>query len=84
MRIAQLRAGKENVYMETSMTYKKIPLKCAENIIKAYDNHKIFFWTDYPFPPIKMCRESALSVPFLNEREKEEVMGLNAITFFKP
>ena len=81
---AELLAGRENVYMETSMTYEKIPPKWAEKIIRKHGHHKIFFGTDYPFAPIKKCIESAMNVPFLNEREKEEVMGLNAMQFFKP
>ena len=82
--VAELLAGKENVYMETSMTYEKITTKWAEKIIRKHGHHKIFFGTDYPFAPIKKCLESARSVPFLNEREKEEVLGLNAMQFFKP
>ena len=82
--VAELLAGKENVYMETSMTYEKITPKGAEKIIRKHGHHKIFFGTDYPFAPIKKCLESARSVPFLNEREKEEVLGLNAMQFFKP
>jgi predicted TIM-barrel fold metal-dependent hydrolase len=81
---AELLAGRENVYMETSMTYEKISPKWAEKIIRKHGHHKIFFGTDYPFAPIKKCIESAMNVPFLNEREKEEVMGLNAMQFFKP
>lgn len=82
--VAELLAGRENVYMETSMTYEKIPPKWAEKIIRKHGHHKIFFGTDYPFAPIKKCIESAMNVPFLNEREKGEVMGLNAMQFFKP
>ena len=82
--VAELLAGRENVYMETSMTYEKIPPQRAEKIIRKHGHHKIFFGTDYPFAPIKKCLESARSVPFLNEREKEEVLGLNAMQFFKP
>jgi len=81
--VAELLAGRENVYMETSMTYEKITPKWAEKIIRKHGHHKIFFGTDYPFAPIKQCLESARSVPFLNEREKEEVLGLNAMQFFK-
>ena len=82
--VAELLAGRENVYMETSMTYEKISPKWAEKIIRKHGHHKIFFGTDYPFAPTKKCIESAMNVPFLNEREKEEVMGLNAMQFFKP
>jgi predicted TIM-barrel fold metal-dependent hydrolase len=81
---AELLAGKENVYMETSMTYEKISQKWAEKIIRRHGHHKIFFGTDYPFAPIKKCIESARCVSFLNEKEKEEIMGLNAMQFFKP
>ena len=80
---AELLAGKENVYMETSMTYEKISPKWAEKIIRRHGHHKIFFGTDYPFAPINKCIESARGVPFLNEHEKEEIMGLNAMQFFK-
>ena len=81
---AQVLAGKENVYMETSMTYDKIPSELAENIIRKHGHHKIFFGTDYPFAPIKKCVQHAMDVSFLNEREKEDLMGLNALKFFQP
>ena len=82
--VAEELAGKENVYMETSMTYGKIPSKIAEKIIRKHDHHKIFFGTDYPFASLKKCVEDAMDVPFLNEKEKEEMMGLNALQFFQP
>lgn len=81
---ATLLAGRENVYMETSMSYEKIPPTWGEKIIRKHGHHKIFFGTDYPFASIKKCLESARGVPFLNEREKEEILGLNALHFFKP
>ena len=82
--VAEHLAGKENIYMETSMTYEKISLQLAEQIIRKHGHHKFFFGTDYSFAPIKKCMESARAVPFLNEQEKEEIMGLNAMQFFKP
>lgn len=82
--VAHVLAGQDNVYMETSMTYGKISPKLAETIIRKHGCHKIFFGTDYPFAPVKDCVNRAMDVSFLSEREKEEVMGLNARQLFQP
>lgn len=80
---AQTLAGRENVYLETSMTYGKISAPVAETIIRKHDLHHIFFGTDYPFAPIGNCIRSALNTPFLSGEEKKALMGLNARAFFK-
>jgi predicted TIM-barrel fold metal-dependent hydrolase len=80
---AQKLAGRENVYLETSMTYGRITAPVAETIIRKHDLNRIFFGTDYPFAPIKNCIQSALNTPFLNQEEKKALMGLNARAFFK-
>ena len=74
----QVLAGQENVFMETSMTYENIPQELAEKIIRKHGHHKIFFGTDYPFAPVGKCLQSAIKIPFLNKREREDIMGLNA------
>jgi predicted TIM-barrel fold metal-dependent hydrolase len=76
-------AGRENVFMETSMTYENIPPATAEKIIRKHNPKKIFFGTDYPFAPIKSCLERAQKVSFLKQKEKEDLMGLNAHRFFQ-
>jgi predicted TIM-barrel fold metal-dependent hydrolase len=76
-------AGRENVFMETSMTYEKITPLIAETIIRKHNPKKIFFGTDYPFAPIKSCVERAQKVSFLTPEEKEDLMGLNAHRFFQ-
>ena len=83
-RAEQALAGKENVYLETSMTYENLPRELAGKIIRKHGHRKIFFGTDYPFAPLKKCLQGAMGVPFLNEREKEDIMGLNAHKCFKP
>jgi predicted TIM-barrel fold metal-dependent hydrolase len=80
--VVETLVGRENVFMETSLTYGSISEHTAEKIFKLHGYHKIFFGTDYPFAPITMCRQSAMGVPFLNEREKRAIMGLNALHFF--
>lgn len=82
--VAETLAGKENVYMETSMTYGNILPTLAEKIIRKHGHQKIFFGTDYPFAPIKKCIESARELSFLTEQEKEDLMGENARRFFQP
>jgi len=76
-------AGRENIYMETSMTYENIPPAIAETIIRKHNPKKIFFGTDYPFAPIKSCVERAQNVSFLTQKEKDDLMGLNAHRFFQ-
>ena len=76
-------AGRENVYMETSMTYEKILPTVAEHIIRKHGPRKIFFGTDYPFASIKKCIESARDLSFLTQREQEDLMGENARRFFQ-
>ena len=80
---AQTLAGRENVYLETSMTYGRITALVAETIIRKHNLNRIFFGTDYPFAPIKNCIQSALNTPFLNQEEKKALMGLNARAFFR-
>lgn len=76
-------AGRENIFLETSMTYENILPRVSEKIIRKHNPKKIFFGTDYPFAPIKACIESAEKVSFLTQREKEDLMGLNAHRFFQ-
>ena len=76
-------AGRQNVFMETSMTYENIPPATAETIIRKHNPKKIFFGTDYPFAPIKSCLECAQKVFFLTLKEKEDLTGFNAHRFFQ-
>jgi len=80
--VYDLLAGTENVYMETSLSYEKIAPNLAQNIIKKHGHNKIFFGTDYPFAPIDKSVKIAKTVPFLNNKEKEEILGRNAFQFF--
>jgi predicted TIM-barrel fold metal-dependent hydrolase len=66
------------------MTYGRIPPRLAEKIIRKHRHHKIFFGTDYPFAPITQCLTHAKEVSFLTQKEKEEILGLNALQFFHP
>ena len=80
--VTKTLAGRENIYMETSMTYEKILPTVAENIFRKHGPRKIFFGTDYPFAPIKKCIESARKLSFLTQREKIDLMAENARQFF--
>jgi len=66
------------------MTWEKIPPKIAENIIKKHGHQKIFFGTGCSFASVKNCVKRAMDVSFLSEREKEDLMGLNALKLFQP
>jgi predicted TIM-barrel fold metal-dependent hydrolase len=81
--VAETLAGRENVYMETSMTYENILPTVAEKIIRKHGPRKIFFGTDYPFAPIKKCIERARELSFLTQQEKADLMGENARRFFQ-
>ena len=81
--VTKTLAGRENIYMETSMTYGNILPAVAEKIIRKHGPRKIFFGTDYPFAPIKKCIESARDLSFLTQREQEDLMGENARRFFQ-
>jgi predicted TIM-barrel fold metal-dependent hydrolase len=81
--VKETLAGRENVYMETSMTYENILPGVAETIIRKHGPQKIFFGTDYPFAPIKKCIEGARELSFLTQREKKDLMGSNARRFFQ-
>ncbi len=76
-------AGRKNVYMETSMTYEDILPTVAENIMRAHGIRKIFFGTDYPFASVRKCIGSIQKIPFLNQKEKEDLVGRNAQRFFE-
>ena len=80
---ARMLAGRENLYLETSMTYGRISASLAETIIRTHSLNRIFFGSDYPFAPIKESVQSALSTPFVNDEEKKALMGLNAKAFFR-
>ena len=80
---ARMLAGRNNVYLETSMTYGRISAFLAETIIRKHNLNNIFFGSDYPFAPIKQSVQSALSTPFVNDEEKKALMGLNAKAFFR-
>jgi predicted TIM-barrel fold metal-dependent hydrolase len=82
--VTETLAGRENIYMETSMTYEKILPTVAEKIIRKHGPRKIFFGTDYPFAPIKKCIGSARELSFLTQREQLDLMGENARRFFQP
>ena len=82
-KVTSTLAGRDNIFLETSMTYENILPTVAEKIIKKHTPEKIFFGTDYPFAPIKACVESAEKVSFLTQGEKEDLMGLNARRFFQ-
>jgi len=82
--VTETLAGRENIYMETSMTFDTILPTVAEKIFRKHGPRKIFFGTDYPFAPIKRCIESAREVPFLTQQEKKDLMGENARRFFQP
>jgi predicted TIM-barrel fold metal-dependent hydrolase len=81
--VTETLAGRENVYMETSMTYANILPTVAEKIIRKHGPRKIFFGTDYPFASIKKCIESARELSFLTQREHVGLMGENARQFFQ-
>jgi uncharacterized protein len=80
--VYELLAGKENVYLETSLSYENIAPDLARNIIKKHGHHKIFFGTDYPFASVGKSVKIARSVPFLNNTEKEDILGRNALQFY--
>jgi hypothetical protein len=80
--VNELLAGIDNVFMETSLTYKNIVPELAKKIIKKHGHNKIFFGTDYPFAPIGKSVKIAKAVPFLSENEKKDIFGLNAYRFY--
>jgi len=75
-------AGTKNVYMETSLSYENIAPDLAQNIIKKHGHNKVFFGTDYPFAPVGRSVKIARAVPFLNNNEKEDILGRNAFKFY--
>jgi predicted TIM-barrel fold metal-dependent hydrolase len=80
--VYELLAGISNVFMETSLTYENIVPELAKNIIQKHGHNKIFFGTDYPFAPIGKSVKIAKAVPFLSEKEKQDIFGLNAKRFY--
>jgi predicted TIM-barrel fold metal-dependent hydrolase len=75
-------AGLENVYMETSLSYGAIAPALAHSIIVRHGHDRIFFGTDYPFAPVEKSVRIAQAVPFLNNTEKEDILGRNAFNFY--
>lgn len=80
--VYEMLAGRANIYFESSLSYEFIEPALAEKIIRKHGHDKIFFGTDYPFGDVKSSLASARSVPFLNEKEKEDILGRNARRFF--
>jgi uncharacterized protein len=75
-------AGTENIFMETSLSYENISPDLAQNIITKHGHQKVFFGTDYPFAPVGKSVKIARAVPFLNNKEKEDILGRNAFHFY--
>jgi predicted TIM-barrel fold metal-dependent hydrolase len=80
--VYELLAGRDNMYLESSLSYEFIEPALAEKIIRKHGHDKIFFGTDYPFGDVKTSLAAARSVPFLTQKEKEDILGNNAWKFF--
>jgi len=80
--VSEHLVGLQNVYMETSLSYKFINPEIGRKIIQNHGHERIFFGTDYPFAPIKGSLEIAKATPFLSETEKADILGHNAYKFF--
>ena len=78
----EMLAGLENIYMESSLSYKFIKPSMAEKIIKKHGHEKIFFGSDYPFASIKESINAAKSVSFLTDDQIKDILGRNAEKFY--
>lgn len=75
-------AGRTNVYLESSLSYRFIEPEQAQRIIRRHGHRKIFFGTDYPFGDVGHSLAIARTVPFLNNAERTDILGRNAYEFF--
>ena len=75
-------AGLDNIYMESSLSYKFIKPSMAEKIIRKHGHKKIFFGSDYPFASIKESVDAAKSVTFLSDTQIKDILGRNAEKFY--
>lgn len=80
--VYRLMAGKDNIYLESSLSYPYIKPQIAEKIMRKHGIEKIFFGTDYPFASITDALTAARAVPFLTPEEKHNILGKNALAFF--
>jgi predicted TIM-barrel fold metal-dependent hydrolase len=68
---------KEDVYLDTSYIYGRIPKPTFEKIIQKHGSEKILFGTDMPWStPLDELR--LINSLNLTEREKENILSLNA------
>ncbi len=75
-------AGRENVFLESSLSYYFITPETGKKIIEAHGHEKVFFGTDYPFGDVRTSLDAARSVPFLTQSQREDILGNNAYSFF--
>ena len=79
--VAEHLVGLTNVWMETSLSYFSINPEIARYILLNHGIEKFFFGTDYPFGDIEPALAAARAVPFLDTRQKAQILGGNAHQF---
>ncbi len=73
----ELLYGKEDIYMDTSSTSRKLPPEEIKRIIRKHDTQKILFGTDYPIERHSEALENFFKLG-LTDEETENILYNNA------
>ena len=73
----ELLYGREDVYLDTSSTSRKLPSSEIKRIIRKHDSKKILFGTDYPIERHGEALEKFLALG-LTDDETEDILYNNS------
>ena len=71
-----------DIYLDTSFVLQKMPLTLLERFFRKHPMERFLFGSDSPWGGQKEDLNYFLALPFLNEREKEMVLGQNAARLY--
>jgi hypothetical protein len=72
-----------DIYLDTSFVLRKMPPLILERFFKKHAIERFLFGSDSPWGGQVQDLEFLLSLPFLNEKEKEMVLGQNAARLYR-
>ncbi|MDB9822778.1 amidohydrolase family protein [Deltaproteobacteria bacterium] len=71
------------IYLDTSFVLRKMPLGLLEHFMNKHPIEHILFGSDSPWADQAQELDYLFSLPFLKQREKEMIAGINAVNLLK-
>ncbi len=68
----------QEIYLDTSFVIKKMPRSLVRRFMERHPVERFLFGTDTPWSDQTGDLEYVLALPFLNDRDKEKIVGGNA------